>query len=323
VSTLFDKVMNRASAISLYGIAPPKRTTEPERLAQIVQQQKARFRELTIDGLVVYDIQDESERSGRPRPFPFLPTVDPVLYADDQLGDFDVPKVVYRAVQALGHSEFTAWLDRVQARPQASFSVFVGAATTSASTSRLSLAEAYRLARQRAPKLVVGGIAIAERHARKLDEHARILAKTAQGCRFFVTQAVYDVSSMKSLLSDYAFELQDQQRQPVPIVCTFAPCGSAKTLDFMKWLGISFPRWLENELRRSRDPLQRSVTLCESIFAEVLDFAREKQLPLGMNVESVSIRKDEIDASVALLHSLNAMLRSSQESRTVLCSARG
>ena len=313
---LFDKVMNRAGGITLYGIAPPKRTTEPERLAQILRQQKARFRELMIDGLVVYDIQDESERNGQPRPFPFLPTVDPILYADHQLSDFDRPKVVYRAVQALGHSEFTAWLDRVQARPGASFSVFVGAATTSTTKSGMSLAEAYRLAGQRAPKLVVGGIAIAERHARKLDEHVRMLSKTEQGCRFFVTQAVYDASSMKSLLSDYALQLQDEQRQPVPIVCTFAPCGSAKTLDFMKWLGISFPRWLENELRRSSDPLHSSVRLCESIFAEVLDFAREKQLPVGMNVESVSIRKDEIDASVALFHSLNAMLRMSHRSRT-------
>jgi hypothetical protein len=309
VISLLDKVMNRAGGINLYGIAPPKLATEPERLAQIVRQQKERFRELTIDGLVVYDIQDESARSDRPRPFPFLPTVDPIAYADHQLGDLDVPKVVYRAVQALGHGEFSTWLDRVQAQATPSFSVFVGAAAASTSESRLPLAEAYRLARERAPRLVVGGIAIAERHARKLDEHARILSKTEQGCRFFVTQAVYDASSMKSLLSDYGLLLQDEQRQPVPIICTFAPCGSAKTLDFMKWLGIAFPRWLENELRRSRDPLDRSVELCQSIFAEVLEFAREKQLPVGVNVESVSIRKDEIDASVVLLRNLKAMLR--------------
>jgi hypothetical protein len=70
---------------------------------------------------------------------------------------------------------------------------------------------------------------------------------------------------------------------------------------FMKWLGIDFPRWLENELRAAADPLSASLELCERIFTEVWDFARDKAIPLGVNVESVSIRKVEIEASVQLL----------------------
>jgi hypothetical protein len=31
-------------------------------------------------------------------------------------------------------------------------------------------------------------------------------------------------------------------RTPVPNILTFSPCGSAKTMEFMKWLGIVFPR---------------------------------------------------------------------------------
>jgi hypothetical protein len=72
----------------------------------------------------------------------------------------------------------------------------------------------------------------------------------------------------------------------------------------MKWLGIAFPRWLENELRFAADPLAKSLELCERIFAEVWEYARDKDIPLGVNVESVSIRKTEIDASVELLQSL-------------------
>jgi hypothetical protein len=305
---LLDKIRTRSAGIRLYGVAPPKLTTEPERLTEIVRQQRARFRELPLDGLIVYDIQDESARNAEPRPFPFLPTLDPVRFAEQELGQIGVPAVVYRAVQAIAPSEFTTWLDGVQARPSASFSVFVGAASARSGSDGLALPEAYRLARERAPDLVVGGIAIAERHARKLDEHRRVISKTEQGCRFFVTQAVYDASSAKSLLSDYALQLEQDGREPVPIICTFAPCGSPKTLDFMKWLGIDFPRWLENDLRHSHDVLERSVELCQTTFAEVLDFARAKRLPLGINVESVSIRKAEIDASVELLHRLEALL---------------
>ena len=161
-----------------------------------------------------------------------------------------------------------------------------------------------RLSDARAIERTRNGIAIAERHARYLDEHQRILAKTETGCRFFVTQAVYDVTSTKSLLSDYALAVCDSAAAPVPIILTFAPCGSEKTLSFMKWLGIAFPRWLENELRFAADPLATSLELCERIFAEVWDYARDKGVPLGINVESVSIRKTEIDASVELLQRL-------------------
>ena len=91
---------------------------------------------------------------------------------------------------------------------------------------------------------------------------------------------------------------------PLPIILMFSPCGSEKTLAFMKWLGIAFPRWLENELRLAADPLAKSLELCERIFAEVWDYARDKDIPLGVNVESVSIRKTEIEASVELLQLL-------------------
>ena len=119
---------------------------------------------------------------------------------------------------------------------------------------------------------------------------------------------MYDAASTRSLLSDYALALRASSRLPVPIVLTFSPCGSVRTLELMKWLGISFPRWLENELRHSADTLERSVDLCERVFADVQDYAREKRLPIGINVESVSIRKSEIDASVELYRRLSSRL---------------
>ena len=153
---------------------------------------------------------------------------------------------------------------RVRAAADRRLSVFVGAPRGRSSVAGLPLAEAYALARA-APNLVLGGIAIAERHVAKEDEHQRMLAKQDAGCRFFITQSVYDAASTKSLLSDYALSLQACGRSPAPVVLTFSPCGSVRTLEFMKWLGISFPRWLENELRHSADTLERSIDLCESV----------------------------------------------------------
>lgn len=91
---LFDKLRGRSSNICLYGLAPPKLATEPERLRQIIAQQESRLSELNPDGVIVYDIQDESGRNGGPRPFPFLPTLEPDVYARSHLAGVRVPKIV-------------------------------------------------------------------------------------------------------------------------------------------------------------------------------------------------------------------------------------
>ncbi len=304
---LFEKIERGLAGIRLYGIAPPKAASDAERVREIAAQQSARLRELEPDGLVVYDIQDEPGRSDEPRPFPFLPTVSPDVYAYGALAELTLPKIVYRCVGAHPHEVFLHWLENARTEADPRFTVFVGAPRGRAQTRGLPLYEAYELARA-APNLVVGGIAIAERHLAKQDEHQRMLAKQDRGCRFFITQTVYDAASTKSLLSDYALSLQASGRPPAPVVLTFSPCGSVRTLEFMKWLGISFPRWLENELCHSTDTLERSIALCETVFLDVQHYAREKRLPLGINVESVSIRKSEIDASVELYRRLSARL---------------
>ena len=309
LNSFFEKLDRGLGGLRLYGIAPPKLATEPERLNEIAAQQVSRLRMLAPDGLIVYDIQDEPGRNGQARPFPFLPTVEPEDYAYGALAEVAIPKIVYRCVGAHSREAFSCWIDSVRAAPDRRLSVFVGAPRgRSGTTTGLPLTEAYALARS-APNLVLGGIAIAERHAAKEDEHQRMLAKQDAGCRFFITQSVYDAASTKSLLSDYALSLQASDRSPAPVVLTFSPCGSVRTLEFMKWLGIAFPRWLENELRHSVDTLERSIDLCERVFNDVQEYAHEKRLPIGINVESVSIRKAEVDASVELYRRLSSRLR--------------
>ena len=286
--------------LAVYGISPPKLETEPEKLRELAARQRERISSLGADGLVIYDLQDEGDRNAAPRPFPFLPTVQPSAWAE-ALAPLNVTPILYKAVPSTTPAALTEWL-RARARGPV---VLVGA--PSARTGALKLTDAYSLVRAHVPELVLGGVAIPERHQRGYAEHLRMLTKVSSGCRFFVTQAVYDLDSSLSVLSDYALELGRRGERPVPIIFTFAPCGSARTLEFMKWLGISFPRWLENELLASVDIVERSVRLCERNFRELRAFAREKRLPIGFNVESVSIRKVEIDAATALFKSLRAI----------------
>ncbi len=305
---LADRILRREGGICLYGITPPKQATPLESLPEVARVQRERIAAIGPDGVIVYDIQDESDRNSEARPFPFFPLIDSAEYSERHLGELPVDKIVYRCVHRLPRADFVSWLEQTRARPRRPLSVLVGAPSRNTAPNAMKLSEANLLARDLAPELLLGGIAIAERHATRGDEHERLLAKMEQGCRFFVSQTVYDASATKSLLSDYALISAAKELAPVPILVSFAPCGSLKTLEFMKWLGITFPRWLENELRHSADPLEQSIRLCEQQLEEILDFAARKNVPVGINVESVSIRKAEIEASTELFMRMKARL---------------
>ena len=92
VEMLADKLLRREGGLCLYGITPPKQATAPESLAEIARVQRERVAALGADGLVVYDIQDESDRNAQPRPFPFFPLVDSAEYAEEYLSALPVER---------------------------------------------------------------------------------------------------------------------------------------------------------------------------------------------------------------------------------------
>jgi hypothetical protein len=280
-----------------YGITPPKRSYSAEKLAEVVAAQVGRIRQLPVDALVVYDLQDESTRTEVPRPFPYLQCVDAAHYALDELAPLDIPKIVYRCVAPLSKQELAASLRRID--ESSCLSVMVGAASRRQAVS-LKLPEAYAIARSECPTLPVGGVLIAERHEQTRAEDKRAIVKMDAGCSYFISQAVYSVEATKNLLSDFVYRCEAEQRRMPPVLITLSPCGSLRTLDFLRWLGVSVPRWLENDLRRSKDILQASLKVCAEVLADLHDFASTHGIPLGCNVESVSLSKVEIEASVEL-----------------------
>lgn len=296
-----DLILSRQT-VRLYGISPPKAGNAPERNGEIAAGQVERIRALGADGVVLYDIQDEPGRSGTPRPFPFLPALDPLDYARGHLAALEIPKVVYKSVAGLDAASFENWIGNLA---DGDLAVFVGASTARMAAGGFGLRAAQAQAAAH-PGITFGGVAIAERHLEKGTEDERLFAKAEAGCRFFISQTVYDVQASKALIAGYAARFAAAGRTPPPFVFSFAPCGSLKTMEFMRWLGIRFPEWLENELRHSSDILARSVELCAELGEELAAFARAHGVPTGMNVESVSIRREEIDASCELFRKLAA-----------------
>jgi hypothetical protein len=233
--------------------------------------------------------------------------MDPAAFHREHLGSVGLPTVIYRCVGKYTERELADWLGDVDT--DRVLSVFVGASSRDKGI-RTGLTQAYALRNQLRADLPLGAVAITERYTRSGDEHLRMLTKQERGATFFITQVVYDVDATKSLLSDYYYTCTQKGVAPRPVIFTLSVCGSLKTLSFLRWLGVDVPRWLENALRYSDDPLTESFQQCVASGRELTAFCRRLGVPFGFNVESVSIRKVEIEASVELARQVRELLSS-------------
>jgi len=297
------KILNKEYGILTYGITPPKKDTAEEKKRQIARTQIERISQLDIDALIVYDVQDETDRTDEKRPFDFAPFTDPSVYANDYLKDLHVPKVVYRCVGNYNKNDFINWLNSGEDE----YSVFVGTAAANQEVT-ISLDEAYKARLQTDHKPLLGGVTIPERHFLLKDEHKRLEKKVEQGCDYFVSQCVYDVGISKAFLRDYKNYFEKKNLPIKPVLFTLTPCGSKKTLEFIKWLGIRVPKWVEEDLLEADDMLALSLNLISSFFGELTRYAKKINVPIGCNIESVSIRKVEIEAAIELAKEIKAYI---------------
>ncbi|MET7422660.1 5,10-methylenetetrahydrofolate reductase [Dactylosporangium sp. NPDC005555] len=292
--------------VLLFSLTPPRRSETEERVKEIAAVTLDRLAGLDLDGLILYDIDDESDRNPDARPFPYLPTIDPARYHAEHLGAWDRPAVIYRCVGKYHEDDLADWLR--SADPRRVLGVFVGASSGDKSV-RTDMRRAHAVRQEVRPDLPLGAVVIGERHARGGDEHLRMLAKQERGCTFFVSQVVYHVDETKNLISDYFYECRERGIPPRTVVFTLSLCGSLKTLEFVRWLGVDVPRWLENSIRFAGDPLAESYRQAMRIARDLADFCEHLGMPFGFNVESVSIRRAEIDATIHLASDVAALLR--------------
>jgi len=277
-------------------------------VANAVEKLGERLRGLPVDGVVVYDIQDESGRTQTPRPFAFTGTIDPRSYATLLAARTGRPAITYKCVGNLDEAGWQAWLDEAARAHKVEFLSIVGR-PTSGIRYPLPLAKAIRLAAAHPAGFTVGGVAIAERHTPERSEAARLLAKGIEGCGYFISQTVYHAEASVRLLADYARDCRGAGVEPRRIVLSFAPVGREKTMGFLNWLGVRIPADTARSILDDAVPLRRSIEICKENLRRILDQPYAREIPLGVSVESVSINRDEIDASIELLQVLAEVLR--------------
>jgi 5,10-methylenetetrahydrofolate reductase len=289
------------------GTTPPKSDTPLEQVDSIASKLLERVSDIDFDGLIVYDIQDENSRTNKPRPFPFKSTHDARLYSSLLNKKSERPVITYKSVVHSDADEFNHWADEAWSKFNVKDVVLVGSPSKN-NTVSLPLANAYSTLVQNQHNFFIGGVTIAERHASKGNEHQRLIEKHQQGCNFFISQAIYNPQATIDMLTRYAIECQNQGLKPQRLILTFSPCGSQKTLEFIDWLGVSVPEATSLRILNADNSLYESIRICLNSLQQILDAILPYDLPLGLNIESLTNRKEEIDGSILLYKLLRSKM---------------
>jgi len=301
------KLVDPQRFVTLYGSTPPRANVSEEKIALAAERLTERVRDLPLDGLVIYDVQDESGRTEEPRPFPYQPTIDPRVYAHMLQERTGMQAITYKSVGELSEQGWIDWLREAHQDYDIGQFILVGSSVPVPRPGTLFVDRAMALAQAHEGTAMLGGVAIAERHTPEYNESQRLVLKAARGSRFFVSQVVYDPDPTLRLLSDYAQECERAGVAPQRIVLTFSPCGRPGTMTFLKWLGVAVTSEIERAILDSATPFSTSIEICRAHLRAILDSPAADFIPLGINIESVSTHPDELSASAELVHALRTV----------------
>lgn len=301
-----EKINQRKSGLLLYGITPPKIGTDESKIDNYAKKTVERVNSLDIDALIVYDVQDESERIAEERPFPFLNALDPLYFTERYLHDIATSKIIYKPAGKFFSNELDNWLQRIAIL--GFHPVFVGVPSPD-HVPKTSLIEAYELYQKYSETSKLGGVTIPERHFALRDEDDRIFAKVNKGVSYFITQCVFDIGFSKDLIDSIVAYSANHQQQIPTIIFTLTSCGSERTLHFIEWLGIYIPAEMKARLLQSKDILSDSVNICLNHAQALTEYCLERNVPFGFNIESVAIKKDEIEATITMTKTIEGILK--------------
>ena len=303
------------TGVALFGSVPPRASvTDPAKISAQAARFTSEICQLPgMDGVIVYDIQDEEGRDPSiERPYKFAHTISPARWAQELLKAGGVETIVYHGIANEEPSQLATWVDGVTETSRAV--VFVGA-SSSKDEITMTVPQAGAQVRSHAPHVVQGGIWLPERHRDKGDEHERMAAKVRGGLTFFTSQVIFNADVAIWALRDYDEHCRrlGHEEKPGRLIFTFAPFGRADTAVFLRWLGVEIPIGTEKRIlsrTTKAEALVECVELCRENFKRIL-YAVEFYnvlVPIGVSVESVSKYRDEYSASLELFKVLRTEL---------------
>lgn len=312
---LADRLADPSRPVFLLGEVPPGEGTAPGKVLEIATKFSNRSKALASDGFIVYDIQDEPGRSSdaAPRPFPFRRLMDSSPYAAVLARTSGKQCLVYKCV---ADEHYDDWIDTAHTSHGHSAINVVGRVSSSGTFVGPTISEAMDKVNATGA-LKFGCVCIGERHTVESaqargksypTEHLNMMRKQQAGAQWFVSQAIYDIGPTIELLKDYASLCRQHGETPRKVILTFAPVSRTKTINFIKWLGVKVPEDIEKSILEHERPIDRSIDILCDHLKVILQECASLGVPLGINCESVSIYKAEIDGVHELFRRLQRIL---------------
>jgi 5,10-methylenetetrahydrofolate reductase len=250
--TLQEALKQPSRPVFLFGSTPPRDDTTLEKAKETCAKFAARSAVLATDGFIVYDIQDEAKRTTLERPFPFRKTMDPSLYASFFPVYSGKECIVYKAVQDSTTDDYDRWLHNATEVYGHNCFTLVGPASSKEPRTGISLSSAAERTREQT-RAAFGCVCIPERHTSKGNENISMFNKINFGAEWFITQGIFSAAPIIRLITDYGTLCKERNIVPKKIILTFAPCGRAKTMKFIKWLGMDVPEEIEKRILEATD----------------------------------------------------------------------
>lgn len=85
IATATELLARARDGVLLYGLTPPRQSSTREQADSIAAAALTRLESVHVDGLILYDVDAEADRTEAPRPFPFMPMMDPADFLDHHL----------------------------------------------------------------------------------------------------------------------------------------------------------------------------------------------------------------------------------------------
>ena len=79
-------------------------------------------------------------------------------------------------------------------------------------------------------------------------------------------------------------------------------------MNFIQWLGVKVPKDIQDDILCATSPVERSIEILCQHLESILQECASLNIPLGINCESVSIFKAEIDGVHELFRRLQGIL---------------
>jgi hypothetical protein len=295
MNTLARKLANSESGLRFFSFTPPRKGISADKLERMNERRHERIKRIAPDGIMIYDVQEENDRTNAERAFAYHPYLNAIEYADGFLARNKCPQIRYAALSGYNRDELFELFENNPGHPL----VVVGYPGI-ADPSALNLGDVYELYKKKCYEFPLGGIAIAERHLILRNEAEAMVGKICGGVSFFSTQCIYNPDIFLRLLKDYKEECVRKKLNCKTVILTFSPVLAEKDTTFLEWLGIDVPGDFKKGLALAADQEAYVGHYLQHMIHELTSYCEFLDIPYGINIESVIARKAETDLAASI-----------------------